>query len=132
MGKGGDVEKLCGAFSGYDRYKILKRREEFWQDLSLPGEQNYKNTELEKAGRVADFLEQGELMAKDALDRAESCGGHFREEHQSEENEAVRDDENYCHVSAWEYSGADKKHDWNFHKEDLKFENVKLVTRSYK
>lgn len=108
--------------------EIPQLREEFWSDVRVTGEKNYMNTELEKAGRVADFLELGELMAKDALTRKESCGGHFREEHQTTENEALRNDEDFCHVSAWE-----KKPDsWEFHKEPLKFEYVKLTTRSYK
>lgn len=111
---------------------IPKLREEFWNNLSVPGEQNYKNSELEKAGRVADFLELGELMAKDALDRNESCGGHFREEYQTPENEATRDDENYCYVAAWERKENSGKPDWELHKEELSFENVKLATRSYK
>ena len=88
------------------------------------------NTELEKAGRLADFLELGELMARDALNREESCGGHFREEHQTEENEAKRNDADFAYVAAWEYSGAGKEA--VLHKEDLVFENVKLTSRSYK
>jgi succinate dehydrogenase / fumarate reductase flavoprotein subunit len=88
------------------------------------------NTELEKAGRVADFLEQGELMALDALERKESCGGHFREESQTPENKAKRDDENFCHVAAWEYKGHNQTP--SRHKEELKFEYVKLSNRSYK
>lgn len=112
--------------------KIPKLREEFWSNLAVPGEQNYKNSELEKAGRVADFLELGELMAKDALDRKESCGGHFREEYQTPENEAKRDDENFCYVAAWERKEEAGKPSWELHKEELNFENVKLATRSYK
>ncbi|MCB0415529.1 MAG: FAD-binding protein, partial [Bdellovibrionales bacterium] len=108
---------------------IPKLREEFWQNVKVSGEANFKNSELEKAGRVADFLELGELMARDALTREESCGGHFREEHQTEENEAKRDDDKFCHVAAWESVGESQ---WSRHKEELKFENVKLVTRSYK
>jgi succinate dehydrogenase / fumarate reductase flavoprotein subunit len=108
---------------------IPKLREAFWQNVKISGEKNYKNSELEKAGRVADFLELGELFAKDALDREESCGGHFRDEHQTPENEAKRDDENFSHVSAWENLGQNK---WKKHKEELKFEYVKLATRSYK
>jgi succinate dehydrogenase / fumarate reductase flavoprotein subunit len=88
------------------------------------------NPELEKAARVADFLELGELMCKDALDRNESCGGHFREEYKTEEGEARRDDENYTYVAAWEWTDTDK--DPVLHKEDLVFENVELKTRSYK
>lgn len=112
--------------------KIAALRKEFWQNVNVVGENNYKNQELEKACRVADFLEMGELMARDALEREESCGGHFREEHQSEENEAKRDDENFTHVAAWEYTGQGDDPAWNRHKEELKYENVKLVTRSYK
>jgi succinate dehydrogenase / fumarate reductase flavoprotein subunit len=108
---------------------IANLREEFWQDVKIPGEANFVNPELEKAGRVADFLELGELMAKDALERNESCGGHFREEFQAD-GEAVRDDENYCYAAAWEWTGAPSKA--NLHKEQLTFERVKLATRSYK
>ncbi len=109
---------------------IPKLREEFWQNVRVPGESNYVNPELEKACRVADFLEQGELMCADALHRKESCGGHFREESQTPDGEAKRDDENFCYVGAWEWTGKNKKQ--NLHKEELKFENVKLATRSYK
>jgi succinate dehydrogenase / fumarate reductase flavoprotein subunit len=109
--------------------EIPKLREEFWQNVRVSGEANFKNSELEKAGRVADFLELGELFAKDGLDRDESCGGHFREEHQTDENEAKRNDEKYCHVSAWQSKGNNK---WDLVKEDLDFEYVKLATRSYK
>jgi succinate dehydrogenase / fumarate reductase flavoprotein subunit len=108
---------------------IPKLREEFWQNVRVPGESNYLNPELEKAGRVADFLELGELMCRDALERKESCGGHFREEYQ-EDGEAKRDDENFSHVAAWEWTGANSPP--VRHKEELKFENVKLATRSYK
>ncbi|MFN8847994.1 MAG: fumarate reductase/succinate dehydrogenase flavoprotein subunit [Bdellovibrionales bacterium] len=109
--------------------EIPKLREEFWQNVRVPGEANYLNPELEKAGRVADFIELGELMCRDALERNESCGGHFREEFQVD-GEAKRDDENFCNVFAWEWQGENKKQ--NLHKEELKFENVKLATRSYK
>lgn len=109
---------------------IPKIKEEFWSNVKITGEANYMNPELEKAGRVADFLELGELMCRDALERKESCGGHFREEYQTPDNEALRDDANFCHVSAWEYQGPNQKH--NLHKEDLKFDNVKLAARSYK
>src|SRR5690606_38746502 len=105
-------------------------RDEFYANVKVPGSANSFNQELEKALRVADFLELGELFAKDALHRNESCGGHFREEYQTEEGEALRDDENFAYVAAWEYKG--KPSDAVLHKEDLKFENVKLVTRSYK
>ncbi len=111
--------------------EIPKLREEFWKDVRVLGENNFKNTELEKAGRVADFLELGELMARDALNREESCGGHFREEHQTPENEAKRNDEDFCHVSAWELK-SEEKLDWVENKEPLKFEYVKLANRSYK
>lgn len=109
---------------------IQTLRSDFEKDVKVSGTKDYKNAELEKAGRVSDFLELGELMCRDALERAESCGGHFREESQTEENEAKRDDENYCHVSAWENKGDVK--DAVLHKEELKFENVKLTQRSYK
>ncbi|MEZ5008297.1 MAG: fumarate reductase/succinate dehydrogenase flavoprotein subunit [Chitinophagales bacterium] len=110
--------------------EIKSIREEFYRDVLVPGSRNEFNQELEKAGRVADFLELGELMAKDALERAESCGGHFREESMSEEGEALRDDENFAFVSAWEYKGEPS--DAQLHKEDLVFENIELKTRSYK
>jgi len=109
---------------------IPKLREEFWSDVRIPGEANGINTELEKAGRVADFMELGELMCRDALERKESCGGHFRDEYQTPDNEALRDDVNFCHVAAWEFTGVGKTP--SLHKEELKFENVKLATRSYK
>jgi succinate dehydrogenase / fumarate reductase flavoprotein subunit len=109
--------------------EIPKIREEFWQNVKVPGDANYVNPELEKACRVADFLEQGELMCEDALQRKESCGGHFREESQVD-GEAKRDDENFCYVAAWEWTGNNKKQ--NLHKEELQFENVHLATRSYK
>ena len=109
--------------------EIRALREEFWQNLRITGDKNYINPELEKAGRVADFLELGELMAVDALERKESCGGHFREEYQND-GEAARDDANYCYVAAWEWGGA--KTAPVLHKEPLEFENVHLATRSYK
>nr|WP_295904239.1 fumarate reductase/succinate dehydrogenase flavoprotein subunit [uncultured Bdellovibrio sp.] len=109
--------------------EIPKLREEFWQNLRIPGDANYLNVELEKAGRVADFLELGELMCRDALERQESCGGHYREEFQVD-GEAKRDDANFCHVAAWEYTGENKPE--VRHKEELVFENVHLATRSYK
>lgn len=110
--------------------EIPKLKEAFWNDIRIPGDPNYVNTELEKAGRVADFIELGELMCRDALERKESCGGHFRDEFQTPDGEALRDDENFCHVAAWEYTGENKAQ--TRHKEELKFENVKLATRSYK
>ena len=109
---------------------IQALRAEFWQDLRIPGDANTFNKNLEHAGRVADFMELGELMARDALERDESCGGHFREEHQTEDGEAVRNDEKFSHVAAWEYTGTNS--DPIRHIEDLKFDNVKLTTRSYK
>lgn len=110
--------------------EIKALREEFYSDVRVPGEQNELNPELEKAGRVADLLELGELMCKDALERNESCGGHFREEYQTEEGEALRDDTNYTYVAAWEHVGMPSEA--KLHKEDLKFENVELKQRSYK
>jgi succinate dehydrogenase flavoprotein subunit len=110
--------------------KIPALREEFWQNVIVTGENEDYNVALERAGRVADFLEFSELMVHDALDRNESCGGHFREEYQTEDGEAVRNDEEYCHVSAWEYTGVGQKP--NLQKEALIFENVQLSTRSYK
>jgi succinate dehydrogenase / fumarate reductase, flavoprotein subunit len=109
---------------------IQNLRDEFSQNVKIMGDLNYINPELEKAGRVADFLELGELMAFDALERNESCGGHFREEYQTPDGEALRDDANFCHVSAWEWGGAKTKPVQ--HKEPLEFERVKLATRSYK
>jgi succinate dehydrogenase / fumarate reductase, flavoprotein subunit len=108
---------------------IQALQKEFWSDVRIPGDANNFNPELEKAGRVADFLELGELMCVDALDRNESCGGHFREEYQTEDGEALRDDENYAYVAAWEYQGASK---YTLHKEELKYENIKIAQRSYK
>ncbi|MBP1626170.1 MAG: frdA [Holophagaceae bacterium] len=105
-------------------------RQRFWENVKVPGSGADVNQSLELAGRVADFLELGELMCRDALERKESCGGHFREEWQTEEGEAQRDDEHFCHVAAWEYTGegqAPKRH-----VEELAFENVHLATRSYK
>ena len=108
--------------------EIREIREEFWKDLRVLGSANEFNPELEKAGRVADFLELGELMCMDALERNESCGGHFREESQTEEGEALRDDENYSYVAAWEFI----ENNWKLYKEELKFENIKIAQRSYK
>jgi succinate dehydrogenase / fumarate reductase flavoprotein subunit len=109
---------------------IRRLREEFWQNVNVPGNNADFNQSLEKAGRVADFLEFGELMIMDALARQESCGGHFNEAFQTEENEAKRNDENFCHVTAWEYTGDNS--DPTSHKEPLEFENVHLTQRSYK
>ncbi|MCG9971278.1 fumarate reductase/succinate dehydrogenase flavoprotein subunit [Christiangramia crocea] len=110
--------------------EISQLREEFWKDVKVPGSANEMNAELEKAGRVADFLELGELFAKDALHRNESCGGHFREEYQTEEGEALRDDENFMYVAAWEYTG--KPGEAILHKEELEYEDIEVKTRSYK
>jgi succinate dehydrogenase / fumarate reductase flavoprotein subunit len=110
--------------------RIPELRAQFWEDVLVTGDAGQLNQELEKAGRVADFLEFGELMARDALERNESCGGHFRAEHQTPEGEAKRDDEHYCYVSAWECKGADKAP--VLHKEPLSFKSVDLAVRSYK
>ena len=110
--------------------EIRKLREDYWKDVKVIGANEELNMTLEKALRVADFLELGELMVRDALDRNESCGGHFREESQTPEGEAKRDDEKYTYVSAWEYKGDNQ--DAVLNKEDLVFENVKLTQRSYK
>lgn len=110
--------------------EIAALREDFWKDVKVPGGDRQVNPELEKAGRVADFLELGELFAKDALDREESCGGHFREEHVTEDGEAKRDDKNFAYVAAWEYTGEPSKA--VLHKEELVFKNIELKTRSYK
>ncbi len=112
------------------KQKIKELRAEFWKDVKVLGSNDELNTTLEKANRVADFLELGELMIDDALNREESCGGHFREEHQTEEGEARRDDDNYSYVAAWEYKGPEQQEE--LHKEELIFENVKLTQRSYK
>ncbi len=109
--------------------EIRALKTEFWSDVLVPGEVNEMNPELDKAGRVADFIELGELMCIDALDREESCGGHFREESQTEDGEAKRDDVNYAYVAAWESKGESE---WALHKEDLSFEIVKPTQRSYK
>lgn len=109
---------------------IPRLRDEFWSDVKVTGTNEELNIELEKAGRVADFLEFGELLCTDALERTESCGGHFREESQTPDGEAKRDDENFCHVSAWEFTGVGNRP--TLHKEPLEFENVHLATRSYK
>lgn len=109
---------------------IPQIREEFWQNVNVTGEIGSLNTALEKANRVADFLEFAEIMAWDALERDESCGGHFREEHQTPDGEAVRNDEKFAHVAAWEFTGVGNKP--IRHTEELVFENVKLTVRSYK
>ncbi len=105
-------------------------KEEFWKDVKVPGRSDALNPELEKAGRVADFIELGSLMIRDALDREESCGGHFREEYQTEEGEAMRRDDEFAYVAAWEYKGEEQEE--TLHKEPLEFEEVELKQRSYK
>jgi succinate dehydrogenase / fumarate reductase flavoprotein subunit len=109
---------------------IADLREEFWREVKVPGRQDQVNQELEKAVKVADFLELGQLMCRDALARKESCGAHFREESQTPEGEAQRIDAEYAHVSAWEYRGEGAEH--VLHKEPLVFENVEIKERSYK
>ena len=110
--------------------EIKELREDFYKNVNVPGTTTEFNEQLAKAGRVADFLELGELFAKDALERTESCGGHFREESQTPEGEALRDDANFTFVSAWEYKGEPSKA--KLHKEDLKYEEIEVKTRSYK
>ncbi|MFN3794831.1 MAG: fumarate reductase/succinate dehydrogenase flavoprotein subunit [Chitinophagaceae bacterium] len=109
--------------------EIRKLKAEFWSDVRIPGEINEMNPELDKANRVADFIELGELMCLDALQREESCGGHFREEHQTEDGEALRHDDKFMYVSAWELKGESN---WTLHKEELNYEVVKPSQRSYK
>jgi succinate dehydrogenase / fumarate reductase flavoprotein subunit len=105
-------------------------RAEFWENVRVPGNGEELNQELEKAGRVADFLEFGELLVRDALHRNESCGSHFRVEYEMPDGEAKRDDANFCYVAAWEFKGTDREPE--LHKEPLAFENVALSVRSYK
>jgi succinate dehydrogenase / fumarate reductase flavoprotein subunit len=109
---------------------IQNLKKEFWTNIRVTGDADEMNQALEQAGRVADFLELGELMVDDALNREESCGGHFREEYQTEDGEAKRDDANFTYVAAWEYKGENQPE--VLHKEELVFENVKLTQRSYK
>ncbi len=116
-----------GLKSAIEEVRALKK--EFWSDVKIPGGINEFNSELDKAGRVADLIELGELMCTDALDRNESCGGHFREEYQTEDGEALRDDEHYKYVAAWAFKSEGK---WELHKEDLIYENIKIAARSYK
>jgi len=118
----------AGLKKAIEMMKELKK--EFWSNVRIPGEMNNVNPELEKAGRVADAIEMGMLMAEDALNRNESCGGHFREESVTEDGEAKRDDDHFAYVSCWEYQGEDKEPVLN--KEDLAYENIKLTQRSYK
>ncbi|MEM6724787.1 MAG: fumarate reductase/succinate dehydrogenase flavoprotein subunit, partial [Bacteroidota bacterium] len=125
----------CGMSRNADGLKKARKeigalREEFWKNVYIPGTSDEFNPELDKAQRVADFFELAELMTVDALDRNESCGGHFREEYRTEEGEAARNDKDYAYVSAWEFNGVGA--DPTLHKEELTFENVELKTRSYK
>jgi len=125
----------CGMYRNEDGLNnalglIDELEQEFWRDVMVPGEGNDLNQELEKAGRVADYFELAKLLCIDALDRKESCGAHFREESQTENGEAKRDDANYSYVSAWEYKGKNAKPE--LHKEELNYEFVKLQERSYK
>ncbi len=110
--------------------EIKELRKDFYDNVLVPGSENEYNEELAKACRVADFLELGELFAKDALNREESCGGHFREEHQTKEGEALRNDDQYTFVSAWEHQGEGNEP--ILHKEELIFESIELKSRSYK
>jgi succinate dehydrogenase / fumarate reductase flavoprotein subunit len=126
--KCGMARTAAGLREALERIPAL--REEFWRKVNVPGSDAELNQALEKAGRVADFLELGELMCRDALHREESCGGHFREEHQTEDGEARRDDERFAYVAAWEYAGPDRPQ--QLHKEPLEFEYVHLAQRSYK
>jgi succinate dehydrogenase / fumarate reductase flavoprotein subunit len=134
-----ELGKICWDNCGMARNKegltgaieqIRNLRDEFWQNVRILGDRDTFNQSLEKAGRVADFLEFGELMVRDALNREESCGGHFREEHQTPEGEARRNDEDFSYVAAWEFKGVDQAPE--LHKEELDFEYVKLTQRSYK
>ena len=124
----GMARNATGLQQAIDRIRSL--RDEFWQNVFVPGSGDAFNQTLEHAGRVADFLEFGELLVSDALHREESCGGHFREEHQTADNEALRDDDNFRYAAAWEHQGEGKPE--TLHKEQLEFQEVELATRSYK
>lgn len=130
--KVGMARNATGLTEAIAEMKAIK--EEFWKDVYVPGTNESFNQELEKAGRVADFIELGILFAKDALNRNESCGGHFREESVEldgeQKGEAKRDDENYAYVAAWEYKGEDQEPE--LHKEQLEFKDIELKQRSYK
>jgi succinate dehydrogenase / fumarate reductase flavoprotein subunit len=123
-GMGRTAEGLTEAIA-----EIRQLKKEFWSDVKIPGTIEEFNPELDKAGRVADFIELGELMCIDALNRNESCGGHFREEYQTPDGEALRDDENFMFVSAWQYKA---EHEWELHKEKLDYELIKPTARNYK
>src|SRR3954447_22064710 len=125
--KCGMARNAQGLREAIEEIRALKK--EFWSDIRIPGTVKGVNNELDKAGRVADFIELGELMCMDALNRNESCGGHFREEYQTEDGEALRDDENYLYVAAWEYMGESN---WNLNKEELNYEVIKPTQRNYK
>jgi len=125
--KCGMARNAQGLQQAIEEIRQLKR--EFWSDIRIPGKINDFNPELDKAGRVADFIELGELMCLDALKREESCGGHFREEYQTEEGEALRQDDKFMYVAAWEMKG---EHEWELHKEELRYDVVKPSQRSYK
>jgi succinate dehydrogenase / fumarate reductase flavoprotein subunit len=125
--KCGMARNEAGLLQAIAEVQALKK--EFWTDVKIPGDVSEYNSELDKAGRVADFSELGELMCKDALDRNESCGGHFREESQTEEGEALRHDDKYMYVAAWEYAGESQ---WNLHKEPLVYDVIKPSQRNYK
>ena len=126
VGMGRNAQGLTEAIS-----EIAALREEFYKEVYVPGDANELNPELEKALRVADFMELGQLMARDALQRNESCGGHFREEYQDAEGETLRDDENFNFVGAWEYKGMDINQSV-LHKEVLNYEYIKIAARNYK
>ena len=125
---GGMVRNEAGLFKALELVKEL--RDEFWRDLKVTGGINEVNQELEKAGRVADILEMADLLITDALNRKESCGAHFREEYQTPDGEAKRNDAEYAYVAVWEYAGEGKQP--VLHKEELKFETVEMKERSYK
>ncbi|MEP6467664.1 MAG: fumarate reductase/succinate dehydrogenase flavoprotein subunit, partial [Parafilimonas sp.] len=125
--KCGMARNAQGLKEAIEEIRALKK--EFWSNVKIPGSVDEFNPELDKAGRVADFIELGELLCIDALQREESCGGHFREEYQTPEGEALRDDENFMYVSAWELKDESN---WELHKEDLEYDLVKPTQRSYK
>jgi succinate dehydrogenase / fumarate reductase flavoprotein subunit len=112
--------------------EVQALRKEFWSDVRIPGEIHAMNPELDKANRVADFIELGELMCVDALQREESCGGHFREEHQTPDGEALRHDDKFMYVSSWELKNLNGAGNWELHKEELLYDVVKPSQRSYK